>query len=92
MECTSRSTDRYQIRQLPLIFKSVLCTKGKCHAIFTITVHNIYILFAGAGTCDEPLRTLAWEARFFVNKENSCSRSVDECMVYLSLWPFSHVI
>ena len=48
MECTSRSTDRYQIWQLPLIFKSVLYTKGKCHAVFTIiiTVITVLLLYA----------------------------------------------
>ena len=38
---------------------------------------STFCLICGAGTCDEPLRTSAWEARLFVNKENSCSRSVN---------------
>ena len=78
MECTSRSTDRYQIRQLPLIFKSVLCAKGKCHAVFTIIVRNIYTPFVGQERVTNPQERLRGRLGCLLTKRTvCCSRSVD---------------
>ena len=92
MECTSRSTDRYQIQQLPLFFKSVLCAKGKCHSVFTIIVRNIYTPFVGQERVTNPQERLRGRLGCLLTKRTVVQEVWMQCMVYLSLWPFSHVI